>query len=130
MSYDKDHVEFDAYGLVSIHCMCCNEPVIVRSYMEMPHKTKPEEIVRVMTLRRLPNHCEIEAVLADGSKTFLPHCTTCRDTQDRDLAKATTLIHKGWEKEMIHAGRSPQTVSRVMDDARKNKVLSKITEKE
>jgi len=125
MSYDQEHVEFDDYGIVAIKCMCCGEPVVVRSYIEVPHRSLPDKVVQVMALKKLPNQCEIKVQLSDGSVSFLPHCTNCRDTNTLDTTGATTLMHRGWEMELEHSGKDRNAIKELMINAKTKSITGK-----
>lgn len=107
MKYQMDHVVFDEFGLVSVHCIACNH--MIRKRVEAPSKRDPSKMVYAMMT--LSNYRELERELSDGSKMYPMFCVECFN-EPIDDEKTMGIIKRGWSKEMRHAGRPEETIKR------------------
>jgi hypothetical protein len=124
MSYEKDFIEMDEFGIVAIHCAKCWTPVIVRSYREVPSATDPGKTVMVMAMKRLANHVEVPVALSDGSTTGIPHCTKC-SKESMDVEKVNSLRISAMRRELEGSGKSQEYVDGIMSRHEEVKVDKK-----
>lgn len=114
MSYDKDYVEFDEFGIVRVLCMCCGDPVIERTYTQIQSFQDPNRMEKVLAWKRLSNHMELSARMSDGSMTGLPHCTQCPINEPVDWVKVSSLRNRAARLELGFTGKTQEVIDFIM----------------
>lgn len=123
--FDKEYMEYDEFGVVTIHCMCCHKAVVERTYVPRTSLLDPAKVVNVMALKRLAYHQEVGVRLSDGSITGLPFCTDCAG-KPLDLEKVQDLRMRTMTKEMIMSGKEPTYINQVMRRQRDCKLAGRL----
>lgn len=120
MSYEKDHVEYDDLGMKSVHCFSCNQ--IIRKRVEVPSRQDPRR--SILTMMTLNTYRERELELSDGSLMYAMFCVNCVN-DPIDSPKLMAVVVRGWEKELIQAGRPQVAIDRMKRD-KKNLTVTKV----
>ena len=105
MSYDQDHVTYDAHDTpLTIHCVKCH--AIIGRRDESPSRTPG---VAVHSLVRSTNYREVYAELSDGSVCYFPVCTDCiREPLDGNAA--LDVVKRGWIAALEHQTRPQEAI--------------------
>ncbi len=107
-----EYLEFDEYGLKEVRCMrCLTQPIMKRSYIEMPDKIDKGKMVQVMCMEKLasfnqPVQVEIEI---DGNKSYYEPmvCSACK-TKDLTTDDMVENLVDGWGLEMRKVNKRPK----------------------
>lgn len=120
--YDKDYLEFDSYGLITIGCMRCNEPIAKRTYIEMPDRTNPKAKVNVVTMQKMGNWQQVKILLSDGSYADPMFCIDC-SKHPIDGVGLMKQINGGWKKHMKVVRKSQEDIDKFIEKKKNLKVL-------
>ena len=119
MKYQMDHIVYDEFDLLSVHCICCN--CIVRKRVEIPSKKDPSKLV--YAFMTLSNYREVEVELSDGSRMYPMFCAECVN-EKIDEEKTMEIVKRGWSKEMRYRGR-PEIAIKRMEEEKENLAIMK-----
>lgn len=120
------YVKFDDFGLLSVACMKCGAIVAKRTYVEIPNKTNPNQMEKVLAMQRLGNWRQTKVDLSDGSYADMIVCACCVDgICDKDLVNLEEQMKLGWLEEMVAGGFPKDKIDKHKERVKNLKLLKK-----
>jgi NAD-dependent SIR2 family protein deacetylase len=113
MSFDKDYLIYDEFGLKEVHCLCCDE--VIKSRVELQSEKHPGSFIREMA--KHAQYREMPVVLSDGNISFLMVCEGCKFHQitDVEAERITNQIKDAARTQMLWEGKLPDLIDKILE---------------
>jgi len=126
-NFDHNYTVCDDFGVKELKCMCCGAQIGGRTYTEVPSRTNPAVMEKVMTYGYHSNIRFKEIELSDNSVAQIMICQDCvNESIDKD--KVMNQIKVAWEDECTKSGLSADKIKKHKDRIKDLKILKVATE--
>lgn len=113
LAYSEDYVQYDEFGVKSVHCMVCGEVVKRRIEKMIEHPNVPGQKVLRHRLVRLPNWRQRKVALTrNGKPAGYMNPIVCENcvSVPMDFDKLARQVKGAMNKELAQHGREPEEI--------------------